>query len=111
VLSTLVLAGFIFNVLRNQHCPSCCCPRPKHNYKALPDARSACCAQRQNQRPARRKTDRKPSEIPFNTGEGLRAAYYVQDDAASYSSLKEHVHQIDMLFPAVAARRFAPTAR
>jgi peptidoglycan-N-acetylglucosamine deacetylase len=29
----------------------------------------------------------------------LRAAYYVQDDAASYSSLKEHVHQIDMLFP------------
>ncbi len=29
----------------------------------------------------------------------LRAAYYVQDDAASYSSLKEHIHQIDMLFP------------
>ena len=29
----------------------------------------------------------------------MRAAYYVQDDAASYSSLKEHVHQIDMLFP------------
>ncbi len=50
-------------------------------------------------RPARRKTDRKPSDIPFNTGEGLRAAYYVQDDAASYSSLKEHVHQIDLLFP------------
>ena len=52
-----------------------------------------------SQRPARRKTARKPSEIPFNTGEGLRAAYYVQDDAASYSSFKEHVHQIDMLFP------------
>ena len=29
----------------------------------------------------------------------MRAAYYVQDDAASYSSFKEHVHQIDMLFP------------
>ncbi len=29
----------------------------------------------------------------------MRAAYYVQDDAASYSSLKEHIHQIDMLFP------------
>ncbi|MGH9559936.1 MAG: polysaccharide deacetylase family protein, partial [Terracidiphilus sp.] len=39
------------------------------------------------------------SDIPLNTGEGLRAAYYVQDDAASYSSLKEHVRQIDMLFP------------
>ncbi len=35
----------------------------------------------------------------FNTGEGLRAAYYVQDDPASYSSLKEHVRQIDLLFP------------
>ena len=29
----------------------------------------------------KRQTDRKPSDIPFNTGEGLRAAYYVQDDA------------------------------
>ncbi len=51
------------------------------------------------QRPARRKTARKPSEIPFNTGEGLRAAYYVPYDPASYSSFKEHVHQIDLLFP------------
>ena len=40
-----------------------------------------------------------PSDIPLNTGEGLRAAYYVPDDATSYSSFKEHVHQIDMLFP------------
>ena len=29
----------------------------------------------------------------------MRAAYYVQDDPASYSSLKEHIHQIDLLFP------------
>ena len=97
VVSTLVLAGFIFNVLRNQQLPELLLPTPKHNYKALPDPAAA--AQRKDQRPARRKTDRKPSEIPFNTGEGLRAAYYVQDDAASYSSLKEHVHQIDLLFP------------
>jgi hypothetical protein len=39
------------------------------------------------------------SDIPFNTGEGLRAAYYRPDNAASYSSFKEHVHQIDILFP------------
>ena len=52
--------------------------------------------------PARRHAARppgQPSEIPLNTGEGLRAAYYVPDDATSYSSFKEHVHQIDMLFP------------
>ena len=98
VVSTLVVAGFFFNVLRNQHLPELLLPVPKHNYKALPDRPPALRGAR-SLRPTRRKTDRKPSEIPFNTGEGLRAAYYVQDDAASYSSFKEHVHQIDMLFP------------
>src|ERR1022692_4586380 len=98
VISTLVLAGFIFNVIRNQQLPELLLPTPKHNYRALPD-RSVLMRGAKTVRPARRKTDRKPSEIPFNTGEGLRAAYYVQDDAASYSSFKEHVHQIDLLFP------------
>jgi len=37
VLSTLILAGFIFNVLVNQHLPELLLPIPKHNYKALPD--------------------------------------------------------------------------
>ncbi len=98
VVSTLVLAGFIFNVLRYQQLPELLLPAPKHNYKAL-NARPPVPRGAKAARPARRKTDRKPSDIPFNTGEGLRAAYYVQDDADSYSSLKEHVHQIDMLFP------------
>jgi cellulose synthase/poly-beta-1,6-N-acetylglucosamine synthase-like glycosyltransferase/peptidoglycan/xylan/chitin deacetylase (PgdA/CDA1 family)/spore germination protein YaaH len=97
VISTLVLVGFIFNVARNQQLPELLLPSPKHNYKALPD-RAPLLRSAKGPRPARRKTDRKPSEIPFNTGEGLRAAYYVQDDAASYSSFKEHVHQIDLLF-------------
>jgi cellulose synthase/poly-beta-1,6-N-acetylglucosamine synthase-like glycosyltransferase/peptidoglycan/xylan/chitin deacetylase (PgdA/CDA1 family)/spore germination protein YaaH len=99
VIFTLVLAIFIFNVMRRQHLPELLLPSPKHNYKAL-TYRSPELRQGREQRPARRKTTRKPSEIPFNTGEGLRAAYYVPDDAASYSSFKEHVHQIDMLFPA-----------
>ncbi len=99
VLSTLVVAAFIFNVLRSQRLPELLLPNPRHNYRALPDDRSILLRAAKNQLPARRKTTRKPSDIPLNTGEGLRAAYYVQDDAASYSSLKEHIHQIDMLFP------------
>jgi len=98
VVSTLVLAGFIFNVLRNQRLPELLLPIPKHNYKALREQPFLLRAAK-NQRPARRKTARKPSDITLNAGEGLRAAYYVQYDAASYSSLKEHVHQIDLLFP------------
>jgi cellulose synthase/poly-beta-1,6-N-acetylglucosamine synthase-like glycosyltransferase/peptidoglycan/xylan/chitin deacetylase (PgdA/CDA1 family)/spore germination protein YaaH len=99
VASTLVLAAFIFNVLRYQRLPELLLPVPKHNYKALLLDQSPLLRNAKGQRPARRKTDRKPSEIPFNSGEGLRAAYYVQEDPASYSSLKEHIHQIDLLFP------------
>jgi len=95
VVSTLVLAGFIFNVLRTQQLPELLLPTPKHNYKALSDHPALL----KGAKPARRKTNRKPSDIPLNSGEGLRAAYYVEDDATSYSSLKEHVHQIDLLFP------------
>jgi cellulose synthase/poly-beta-1,6-N-acetylglucosamine synthase-like glycosyltransferase/peptidoglycan/xylan/chitin deacetylase (PgdA/CDA1 family)/spore germination protein YaaH len=93
VLSTLVVAGFTFNVFRSQHLPELLLPTPKHNYRALPDLSLRAI------RPGRRKSNRKPSEIPFNSGEGLRAAYYIPDDPASYSSFKEHVHQIDFLFP------------
>src|ERR1035438_8942474 len=96
VVSTLVLAGFIFNVMRYQHLPGLGLTTPKHNYKALPEP---VLRGQKALRPARRKTTRKPSDIPFNSGEGLRAAYYVQDDPASYSSLKAHIHQIDLLFP------------
>ena len=98
VASTLVLAVFIFHVFHNQRLPELLLPIPKHNYKALPD-QSVYARNLRYMRPARRKTKRKPSDIPFNTGEGLRAAYYAPDDAASFSSFKEHVHQIDMLFP------------
>ena len=96
VIFSFVLTAFIFNVLRVQKLPDLLLPTLKHNYKALPDRAPLL---RKGQKPTRRKTDRKPSEIPFNTGEAVRAAYYVQDDAASYSSFKEHVHQIDLLFP------------
>ncbi len=98
VITTLVVAGFIFNVIRNQQLPELLLPTPKHNYRALPEP-TILERNGKNQHPTRRKTGRKPSEIPLNTGEGLRAAYYVQDDPASYSSLKEHIHQIDLLFP------------
>ena len=96
VISTLVLAIFLFNIFRVQRLPELLLPAPKHNYKALQNRPPIA---RRGTRPSRRKTDRKPSEIPFNTGEGLRIAYYIPDDASSYSSLKEHIHQIDLLFP------------
>ncbi len=99
VIITLVLIGFIFNVLRSRPLPELLLPTPKHNYRAIRDNVSAPRYQK-FLHPTHRKTRRRASEIPFNSGEGLRAAYYVPYDEASYSSFKQHVHQIDMLFPA-----------
>jgi len=97
VISTVVLATFFLNVMRRQALPELLLPQPKRNYKALRENTGP--VKGKGARPARRHTNRKPSDIPLNTGEGVRAAYYVQDDPASYSSLKEHVRQIDLLFP------------
>src|SRR3984885_4003287 len=46
-----------------------------------------------------RKTDLKPSDVVLNENEGLRAAFYTDNDPASYASLKQHIKQIDLLFP------------
>ncbi len=97
VVTTIVVAAFLFNVLRRQHLPELLLPIPKHNYRALPDTAAVRAAK--PARVTRRRSSRHPSDITLNADEGLRAAYYVQDDSTSYSSLKEHVRQIDMLFP------------
>src|SRR5438552_896595 len=72
VVTTLVVAGFIFNTLRGQHLPELFLPTPKHNYRAVIDRTPML---RNRAAPSRRKTTRRPSEIQFNNGEGLRAAY------------------------------------
>ena len=98
VVTTLVVAGFIFNSMRGAALPELLLPFPGTITGRSSIARPCCASRRRWLRRAARRA-RKPSDIQLNTGEGLRAAYYVPDDATSYSSFKEHVHQIDMLFP------------
>ena len=97
----LVVGGvFLVGLLHIKPLPELLLQTPKRNYRALsnPPAPVLKLGQKLH-RSAHRKTDLKPSEVPLNEGEGLRAAYYVEDDPASYSSLKEHIKQIDLLFP------------
>ncbi len=47
----------------------------------------------------RRKSRKAASQIVLNSEEGVRAAFYVSWDAASFSSLREYARQIDLLFP------------
>ena len=97
VVSTVVLVIFFLSVVKRQTLPELLLPTQKRNYKALKEP-AADALKKSAPRPARRKTHRRPSEIPLNGDEGLRAAFYTNDEA-SYSSLKAHIHQIDLLFP------------
>ncbi len=97
VVSTVVLIVFFLSVVKRQTLPELLLPAQKRNYKALKQG-AGDPLKKSAPRPARRKTHRRPSEIPLNGDEGLRAAFYTNDEA-SYSSLKAHIHQIDLLFP------------
>ncbi len=96
VVGVLFLAG----LLRMKPLPELLLTTPKRNYRALATpAVPAVKPGTKLKRSAHRKTDLSPSDVPLNSGEGLRAAYYVEDDPASYSSLKQYIKQIDLLFP------------
>ncbi|MGB9031189.1 MAG: glycosyltransferase [Acidobacteriaceae bacterium] len=97
VVLTVVLAVFAFSVFTKQNLPELLLPTQKKNVKALKE-RQPELAKKAAARPTRRKTQLHPSDVVLNQGEGLRAAFY-ENDEASYSTLKTHIHQIDMLFP------------
>jgi peptidoglycan-N-acetylglucosamine deacetylase len=93
----LVLGSvFVVGLVRMKPLPELFLQTQKRNYRALANQSLAGFKLR---RSAHRRTDIKPGDVPLNSGEGLRAAYYVEDDAASYSSLKQHISQVDILFP------------
>ena len=94
---TIVLAVFFFSVISKQTLPELLLPTQKRNYRALKERQPELMKKAVTPRP-RRRTHRRSSEIVLNQDEGLRAAFYVNDEA-DYSSLKTHIHQIDMLFP------------
>ena len=78
--------------------------KQKRNYRALSVPEQTKAGQKLH-RSAHRKTDRKPSDVPLNSGEGLRAAYFTWTGILpSYSSLKEHIKQNRPAVPGVAAR-------
>ncbi len=96
VISFFVLFFIVTVFVESDTLPRLTMPEQKRNLRAL--------KQREHSHPARtknthRKTSAPPSEVVLNTDEGIRAAYYVTWDAASFVSLKEYYPQIDILFP------------
>ena len=97
-MGLLLFIVFVVGALRIRPLPELLLEAPKHNYRTLANPPIPL-DRNKKERSAHRRTDRRPSDIPLNEDEGLRAAYYVVDDASSRSSLKQHVKQIDLLFP------------
>jgi cellulose synthase/poly-beta-1,6-N-acetylglucosamine synthase-like glycosyltransferase/peptidoglycan/xylan/chitin deacetylase (PgdA/CDA1 family)/spore germination protein YaaH len=91
ILSTIVLVLFFSGVLHMQSLSDLPFPDVPHNLHPYRQASSRL-------RPVRRHARRRPSDIVLNQDEGLRAAFYTNDEE-SYASFKAHVHQIDVLFP------------
>ncbi|HEX5234193.1 MAG TPA: glycosyltransferase [Silvibacterium sp.] len=98
LVATIVGVVFVFTVVKRQQLPDLLMPIQKRNYKALKERRIGDQLKKSLARPSHRRSHRPASDIPLNEDEGLRAAFY-QNDEPSYSSLKEHIHQIDMLYP------------
>jgi peptidoglycan-N-acetylglucosamine deacetylase len=73
----------------------------KEPYKGVKETEREKAREKRNllARRSHRRTKIAPSMVELNTDEGIRAAFYVPWDAASYSSLREYARQIDLLYP------------
>ena len=96
ILVTLLVAFFVITVVRGSSVPGMNLPDVKKPYHALKDNQKRKTVRGANQHRANKQL---PTQVVLNSLEGIRGAFYVQWDAASFASLKEYFPQIDLLFP------------
>jgi len=101
---TLLVAFFIYSALRSEPLPDLSWLSEKKPYHALRENEKE--KAREKRRLAtlaraghRRQSRKAPSQLTLNSEQGVRAAFYVPWDPASFSSLREYARQIDLLFP------------
>jgi cellulose synthase/poly-beta-1,6-N-acetylglucosamine synthase-like glycosyltransferase/spore germination protein YaaH/peptidoglycan/xylan/chitin deacetylase (PgdA/CDA1 family) len=101
VLASALLIFFVYTALRDEPLPELLFFPQKRPLKALKETEKEKARDRAKKAAARshRKTKLAASQVKLNQEEGIRAAFYVPWDAASFSSLRSSAHQIDMLFP------------
>ncbi|MFZ0686260.1 MAG: glycosyltransferase [Terriglobales bacterium] len=104
VAFSLLVIFFIYSALRSEPLPDLSWLTEKKPYHALKENEND--RAREKRRLAtvaraghRHPPHRTPSQLTLNSEQGVRAAFYVSWDAASFSSLREYARQIDLLFP------------
>jgi len=100
VLSAVIIV-FIYTALRSEPLPKLLLQFQKHPYHALKENEREKAKERRKALVKRthRRSKVSPSQVELNTDEGIRGAFYVPWDAASFSSLREYARQIDLLYP------------
>jgi cellulose synthase/poly-beta-1,6-N-acetylglucosamine synthase-like glycosyltransferase/spore germination protein YaaH/peptidoglycan/xylan/chitin deacetylase (PgdA/CDA1 family) len=101
---SLLVIFFIYSALRSEPLPDLSWLTEKKPYHALKENEKAKAREKRRlatlARAGHRRQPRKaPSQLTLNSEQGVRAAFYVSWDAASFSSLREYARQIDLLFP------------
>src|SRR5882762_1517997 len=99
-LSALIIF-FAYTTLRDERLPELLFSPQKRAFKALKENEKGKARERQKKLASRshRKSKLPASEVTLNQEEGIRAAFYVPWDAASFSSLRDFSRQIDLLYP------------
>src|SRR6202795_4227248 len=99
-LSALVIF-FCYTTLRDERLPELLFSPQKRAFKALKENEKDRARDRLKKLASRshRKSKLPASEVKLNQEEGIRAAFYVPWDAASFSSLRDFSRQIDLLYP------------
>ncbi len=100
VVSALIIV-FVYTALRDEPLPGLLFYPQRRNFKALKESERQKAHERLKKAAARshRRSKLAASQVTLNQSEGIRAAFYVPWDAASFSSLRDYAHQIDILYP------------
>ena len=101
VAVSALIIFFVFTALRDEPLPELLFSPQKRAFKAFKESEKEKARERQKRLAARshRKSKLAASQVKLNQEEGIRAAFYVPWDAASFSSLRAYSRQIDILYP------------
>ena len=102
VVLSAVIVVFIYTAVRSEPLPKLLLQFQKRPYHALKESERQKAREKRAEslrRYNRRRSKQPASQVPLNTDEGVRGAFYVPSDAASFSSLRDYARQIDLLYP------------
>src|SRR5579859_815930 len=100
VLISGLIIVFVYTALRDEPLPELLFSPQKRAFKALKESEKEKARERAKKALARshRRSKLAASQVTLNQSEGIRAAFYVPWDPASFSSLRDYARQIDILY-------------